>query len=55
MSIEKKVTKKDFDILVAKYNIAVENKEKSFIFFGNEILVDYAKYLIEYLSTKNLK
>jgi len=55
MSIEKEITKKEFDILVAKYNIAVENKEKSFIFFGNELVVDYAKYLIEYLATKNLK
>jgi hypothetical protein len=55
MSIENNISKKEFDILVAKYNLAIEEKKKSFIFFGKELLVDYAKYLIESLDTQNLK
>jgi len=54
-SVENEISKKEFDILVAKYNLAIEEKKESFLFFGNELLVDYAKYLIESLADKNLK
>lgn len=36
--------------LKALYKKAVENEDESFIFDGQEILVSYAKYLIEYLT-----
>lgn len=34
------------------YTKAVEEKAKTFIFDGNEYVVDYAKYLIEYLTSE---
>jgi len=48
----KSVTKKDFENLKIQYNKARDEKRESFIFFGEEILTDYAKYLIQYLETK---
>ena len=41
-----KVTK-----LKAEYKKAVDDGVTSFIFEGHELLVSYAKYLIEYLDT----
>jgi len=47
------------DIEVNKQNLAeikrlrdqaIENKKESFLFGGREVLVDYAKYLIEYME-----
>ena len=38
----------DLAILKAKYSDAVEKGESSFTLYGAEILVSYAKYLIEY-------
>lgn len=32
------------------YDKAVREKKKSFMFQGNEILVSYAKYLLQYLD-----
>jgi len=45
-------TKKTYELLKKQYNEAVAANQTSFIFEGNELLVSYAKYLIEYLSTK---
>ncbi len=37
------------------YNKAVEKKKSEFLFEEQEILVDYAKYLIEYLENEMKK
>ncbi len=34
------------------YETSVKNNVEVFIFEGNELLTDYAKYLIQYLETK---
>ena len=41
-----------FRKLKKEYNKAVSLKAESFMFEGNELLVSYAKYLIQYLETK---
>lgn len=38
--------------LKRSYTVAIRNKKDQFTFKGNELLVSYAKYLIEYLETK---
>lgn len=38
------------DELRAAYDLAVENGEEVFEFEGNEVLVDYAKYLLMHLD-----
>jgi hypothetical protein len=38
--------------LKGAYNTAVKAKAETFVFDGNEYLVSYAKYLIEFLETK---
>jgi hypothetical protein len=35
-----------------RYNKAVEENVETFMFEGHELLVRYAKYLIEYLETQ---
>jgi hypothetical protein len=35
------------------YNKAVKEGKEIFIYNGQEVLVDYAKYLIQYLEGKN--
>ena len=35
-----------------KYKLALKHKRQSFIFNGHEFLVDYAKYIIEYLTLR---
>ena len=37
---------------IEKYQLALENDKKSFLFKKNEIDVNYAKYMIEFLKTK---
>jgi hypothetical protein len=39
-----------FSRLKNEYQKAVVNSKNTFIFDGNELLTDYAKYLIEYLT-----
>lgn len=34
------------------YDKALEEKKESFVFQGHELLVAYAKYLLEYLKSK---
>jgi hypothetical protein len=34
------------------YNTTIEAGEETFTFEGREVLVDYAKYMIEYLDDK---
>ena len=46
------ITKKQFESLKKQYNQAVKDGATTFIFEGNELVVSYAKYLIEFLSTK---
>jgi len=36
--------------LKTAYNDTIEQKKESFIFEGRELLVSYAKYMIEYLE-----
>jgi hypothetical protein len=48
ISFDKEVLKE----LKAEYNKSVENKIEVFNFKGNELLTDYAKYLIEFLESK---
>lgn len=44
--------KDKFIKLKKRYNKALKDGEESFLFMGDEYLTAYAKYLIEYLSTK---
>lgn len=37
--------------LVQRYNDAVKNNEKQFVFDGHDLLTAYAKYLVEYLES----
>lgn len=39
-----------FEEFEAAYNEAVKNNKTQFTFEGNEVLVTYGKYLLEYLS-----
>ena len=41
----------DRDSLVKAYEKAVAEKHEVFKFKGHDLLVDYAKYLIEYMDT----
>jgi|TARA_Y100000310_G_scaffold51147_1_gene47185 hypothetical protein len=50
MSNKVTYTKESTALLKKRYNEAVENNEKVFIFEGNEYLVDYAKHMIKYLE-----
>lgn len=52
MSITINFTKNKLIQFKKEYQKAIENKNESFIFNGNEFLVSYAKYLIEYLETQ---
>jgi len=45
-------TRKSFEELKKEYEKAVDAKDDVFLFQGQEILVSYAKYLIEYLDTQ---
>ena len=38
--------------LKSEYQKSVKNNVDVFVFEGNELLTNYAKYLIEYLKTK---
>jgi hypothetical protein len=44
--------KPTFDRLVIEHRYAVEKGHKSFIFDGEELVTDYAKYLIQFLEPK---
>ena len=46
------VDKSTFTRLKNEYQNAVQNSKSTFVFDGNELLTNYAKYLIEYLKTK---
>ena len=41
-----------FDRLVIEHKYAVEKGRSSFMFDGNELVTDYAKYLIQFLEPK---
>lgn len=45
------VCKEDLPELKNRYNKAIKNGNDTFMFNNVEILVGYAKYLIEYLET----
>lgn len=36
-----------------KHKLAKERDSKTFIYQGNEYVLDYAKYLLEYIDTKH--
>ena len=44
--------KQTLKLFKQKYNLAIKNNKKSFFFEGNEVLVSYAKYVIEYVEDK---
>ena len=44
------LTLEDLEELKMAYNKAVESGETQFVFKENNLLVSYAKYLIEYLE-----
>jgi hypothetical protein len=52
MSIETTFDKAKYRKLKQLYNKAVAQERESFLFEEQEILVSYAKYLIEYLKPK---
>lgn len=41
-----------FKKLKQEYKKAVENQQEIFVFQGHELLTQYAKYIIEYLTSK---
>jgi hypothetical protein len=43
--------KSKYESLKLSYKNSVIQKKDVFLFEGNELLTDYAKYLLEYLST----
>ena len=45
-------TKEKLSELKKQYNVAVQNNQEVFIFDGSELLVSYAKYLIQYLESQ---
>jgi hypothetical protein len=45
-------TEEDFIELKKKYSLALKEKKKIFTFKSQVLLVDYAKYMIEYLTSK---
>jgi hypothetical protein len=44
------VDKSTFSRLKNEYQNAVDNSKNTFIFDGNELVTNYAKYLIEYFT-----
>ena len=50
MSNTLSVDKSTFSRLKTEYQKAVDNSKNTFMFDGNELLTDYAKYLIEYFT-----
>jgi len=48
------VTNENFKEFVELYKLAVKYNQKTFMFYGQEVLTNYAKYLIQYVeSSKN--
>lgn len=41
-----------FSQLKKDYRNAVENKKETFLFQGTELLTEYAKFIIEYLTSR---
>lgn len=44
--------KEKFKMFIVAYIRAVEANEESFVFFDDEYLTDYAKYMIAYMTQK---
>lgn len=55
MSEELYWTREEFLLFKEKYLSAIKERRGSFFFQGSEFLVDYARYVIEYLESTNLK
>ena len=49
------INEDEFKELKILYNKAVEEKKSEFLFMEQKLLVDYAKYLIEYLENEMKK
>jgi len=47
------LTPKQYREFTVLYKIAVELKKESFVFYGQEILTEYAKHLLTYYNLKN--
>ena len=46
------ITIADLPILKRAYNKAIKDGKEMFMFKGSQVLTVYAKYLVEYLTTK---
>ena len=46
------VDKETYDALKWEYEKALENGDEVIDFMGTELLVDYVKYILEYLETE---
>jgi hypothetical protein len=44
--------KHTFKELKRAYNQAILNRQKSFVFMNNELLIEYAYYLLKYLDSR---
>jgi len=44
------ITIYEYPDLKKAYDNAVKNKQKFFTFYGYDILIDYAKYLLDYME-----
>jgi hypothetical protein len=45
-------TVEDYNLFKEAYNKALKNNVEEFLYQGQDILVSYAKYLLEYLEPK---
>lgn len=48
------VTMDNYKLFRAKYLAAVKTGKKTFMFEGQEVLADYAKYVLQYFYSKKL-
>jgi hypothetical protein len=48
------VTMDNYKLFRAKYLAAAKTSQKTFVFEGQEVSVDYAKYVLQYFYSKKL-
>ena len=45
------ITEKNIEKFKMSYSVAIQQKKEIFLFEGSEVLVSYAKYVIEYFDS----
>ena len=55
MTSEQLDEKRTMDLFEAKRDLAVEEGKDRFVFYGADVLVSYAKYVIENYKNKGIK